>query len=314
MRSAKVTVAIRQMETGNNAGAIQALNDALADNPNDPFALALLATCLGFTRQFREAERAAAAALRQDAQSVPAHNAMALLAMQQQQMQRAERHLRTALELDPADEQATRNLAIVLRNTGRKREAEKLLHEARAVSPGSAGIVSDLAEMSYFAMRDREATELAEEALALQPDRPEALVTRGRLFMAQGKPGEARDFAVWALQRNPADREALELLVQVKAAQAPLMGLFWRFAIFQQRLIWRVRPKVPVTLTLVVFAIVFIGSKAVLVAFTNGEDIARPAIAVGFFLLLLVSLLAPQEMLKGLMRRELRAVKLRDDF
>jgi hypothetical protein len=85
--------------------------------------------------------------------------------------------------------------------------------------------------LGYFLVnrrRFKEAAEVADEAGRIAPDDFGVILLRGDVALRLGKGDEARDFALWALSQKANHREAIRLLVSVKAHQSWWLGLWWR--------------------------------------------------------------------------------------
>lgn len=251
-----------QMDIGNPAGALAALQRQLSDDPDDATAHAMLGFCLGIVSNYREAERHTATALKLEPDLAYAHSAAAFLALRQGQMQRAERHLETCLGIDPYQPTAVRNLAVLRINQDKPKEAEAILLRALEVEPDDIDLLCDLAQHRLTFGSAEEARGPVARALELKADHIDGLLLRAQLHLLDKDYTPARELALWVLQRQPENMQAQQLVVDVDAARKPLIGPLWRLGYGLTRRIARFRkPMALLPLTCAILAPAFAKSE-----------------------------------------------------
>jgi tetratricopeptide (TPR) repeat protein len=213
---------------GENAKAIDLLKEALAAEPNHLNAQIQLGATyldLGKTGPALEALKGAAS---QAPNSEIVRRLQALGHLQRGDLVRALADAYEAVRLDPSDGVTQTILGRVL---DRKRDwagAEAALRRGAELAPESDYA---LVHLGYFLIRRRkfkEAALVAEDAARAAPDDFGVILLRGDVALRLGKAEEAKDFALWALSQKASHREAIRLLVSVKAHQSWWLGLWWR--------------------------------------------------------------------------------------
>ncbi|MBN9662718.1 MAG: winged helix-turn-helix domain-containing protein [Acidobacteria bacterium] len=177
------------------------LEQAVADDPSDPFAHASLA--LGFAimghERFPDASlKAKAAALRSLTLGGPVAEAVAALGMAELywdwDLDAAGRDLERALELKPNFAEVLRNYSWYLRLRGRPREALSVMRQAQQLEPLVPLFSADLAWQCYEEGEWEEALLEAAKSIELDPDFAEGLAVAGWVLTEQGRIEEALPF------------------------------------------------------------------------------------------------------------------------
>ena len=115
-----------------------------------------------------------------------------------------------------------------LRQRGDFVGAEAALRRGVELAPRSA---YTLVHLGYFLVnrkRIKDAVVVADDAGRAAPDDFGVMLLRGDVALRLGRADEARDFALWALSQRATNRDAIRLLVSVKAHKSWLLGLWWR--------------------------------------------------------------------------------------
>ena len=225
-----------QIERGNTAGAIDALTQLLGQAPDEPRAHALLALALVNQKRLHAAKHEASLALAASPDDPLAHYVLGRVAVLQRRPKDAERHYQDALALDPDATFVLRAMADLRLLQERRAEALKLLEEALASDPNDPSTMADLGDLHRREGRLDEGERLAREALAISPEHQQALVLMGRILLEHGHLEEAREHALWALRQDPTDIQTLHFVAELKARTNPLLGLWWRYSVWMQRL------------------------------------------------------------------------------
>ncbi len=223
---------VRQAEVfrqaGENEKAIKLLEQALAGAPEHLDAqiqLGAIYIDLGKTSQARELLRGAAR--RAPASSV-VRRLQALVHLQTGHLFNAKQEAEEAVRLGPDDGVNHTILGRVLERRQSWALAEASLRRGTELAPHSA---YTLVHLGYFLIRRRKfaaAAVVADDAGRAAPSDFGVLLLRGNTALQQGRAGEAKDFALWALSQRPSNREAIKLLVSVKTRQSWWLGLWWR--------------------------------------------------------------------------------------
>jgi Tfp pilus assembly protein PilF len=153
---------------------------------------------------------------------------LALGYLQKQDRKRAKVEAEEAVRLDPSDGISHTILGRVLDRRQDWAGAEAALRRGAELTPESDYA---LVHLGYFLIRRRkfkEAALVADDAARVAPDDFGVLLLRGDVALRLGKADEAKDFALWALSQKANHREAIRLLVSVKAHQSWWLGLWWR--------------------------------------------------------------------------------------
>lgn len=215
-------------QEGENEKAIKLLEQALAAAPEHLDAqiqLGAIYLDLGKTSQARQLLRSAARC----APSSPiVRRLLALAHLQAGDLPSAKQEAEEAVRLAPDDGVSHTILGRVLARRQSWAAAEASLRRGTELAPHSSYA---LVHLGYFLMGRRklaDAALVAEDAGREAPSDFGVLLLRGNVALRLGKAEEARDFALWALSQRPRHREAVRLLVSVKARQSWWLGLWWR--------------------------------------------------------------------------------------
>ncbi|MFG1183388.1 MULTISPECIES: tetratricopeptide repeat protein [Xanthobacter] len=119
------------------------------------------------------------------------------------------------LEIDAKSVEARANRSVALQRLGRAEAALKDLDILISQRPGEARFWTDKASTLFALDRQSEAANAATQAIRLAPRAGEGYVIKGRSLMASGQLREARDCFLAALERDPKDMKAREVLVFV---------------------------------------------------------------------------------------------------
>jgi tetratricopeptide (TPR) repeat protein len=220
----------RMQRIGNHTGAIDALKQALAQEPTHAAAHALLAQSLLAGKRIHAAAREAAEALLLDPELPVALFAYAATAMAQRRWAEARQAIDNLLALEPSDPPNLR-LAAELRRRDDPRQALPLLERAREIDPDDAYTLCDLGELMLQLGDLGRADALAAAALGQAPELVSAHVLAGRVALERGDARTAREHAASALRSDPQDQSALWLLTAIKARENPLLGVWWRLQV-----------------------------------------------------------------------------------
>lgn len=240
-RAANEQAALALLRAGNLRGAEARLRTILSENPEDARAMALLAHCMFENRKKKEGlELARAAALAEpDDPLVRSVLAYALQATGRDRKTREE-----ALQLaedvaadNPEDSDALYRLAVARLNANedlRFKERDRLRNQVSARdlfddAERFAQDASDLVNLAHLRLGqwDYAAAEgLARRAMLLDPTRASAFRILAECALAGKRSEEAYDMALEGLRLSPGDKEAMRLLVRVRARRGRMLRPF----------------------------------------------------------------------------------------
>jgi len=213
---------------GEHAKAIDLLKEALAADPlhlNGQIQLGATYLDQGKTKLALDT---LAGAARQAPSSPVVHRLVALGQLQRGALPEARKEVEEAIRLYAGDAISHTILGRIFAKQSNWKDAEAELRRGVELQPDSDYC---LVHLGYFLMSRRryaDAAEVADAAGRAAPDDFGVILLRGDVALRQGKAEAARDFALWALSQKANHREAIRLLVSVKAHQSWWLGLWWR--------------------------------------------------------------------------------------
>ena len=213
---------------GSEAKAIEAFKQALAAQPDHLGAQVQLSAVYIDTGKAALAQDVLADAQAQAPNSAVVRRLFALCHLQRGALKRARQDAEEAVRLAPGDGVGHTVLGRVLTREQDFRGAETALRRGAELAPDTTYC---LVHLGYFLMNRRrlaDAAAVADDAGRVAPDDFAVMLLRGDVALRRGRAEEARDFALWALSQKATNREAIRLLVSVKARQNWFLGLWWR--------------------------------------------------------------------------------------
>jgi tetratricopeptide (TPR) repeat protein len=225
-------LALRQMNAGNLAGAIEQLRRALAREPEDALAHAYLALCLSDLGRRHAARHEAELALARAPENAFVHYTAGAVARARQEYVDAEEFLAQARALDPGFAATYRAMAEVFDETDRLDQVIPTLMEGLRHAPDDPELIADLGHQLLRLGEVDLAETRAREALALDAESANANVLMGRVLLRRGDIEGAREHALLTLRADATYRPALHLMCEIKTRTNPLLGLYWRYAVW----------------------------------------------------------------------------------
>ena len=209
-----------------------------------------------------------------------------------------------ALNLNPEDVEPHLALARLYCAFDQPKRAGVFFEQALVLNPDDIDLL--VAYAQFLRQQGQPADELIERALEIAPDDVDVILLMGDLALAQGALREARERAVWVLQRDAENEAALLLLLKVRGRQNWLLGWFLRWQIafsglsFRQKAVW-------VVILLSSFVILqrllsLYGPVWVHHVFVTSTVLSGGALAIG------------DAMMEILIKREVKTVTLKSDF
>jgi tetratricopeptide (TPR) repeat protein len=248
----------RLLDIGHVDGAIDRLRLALTEDPDFAGAHALLALCLLRKRRLHAAGIEARSALALAPDAPLTHWVAAQLDLARRDVASAERHAEHFRALAPESPAGDRLLARCYALTGQRERRLPLLEQALEKDPTDPETLAELARHHNELGRLDVALRFANDALRASPENSSALVAMGETLLARGDVEGAREHAALALRADAADQDALRLLTSIKARTSPLLSLWWRYAVWGER----VGPTRQVIVLLVAFVLYRVSSIA----------------------------------------------------
>jgi tetratricopeptide (TPR) repeat protein len=214
----------------------------------------------------------------------------------------AERHVEQFRAMAPDLPSADRLLARCYSLTGRRAERLPVLTQALNKDPTDPDTLAALANHHSELGELEQAWRYADEALRAAPENMSALVAMGDVLLKRGDINDAREHAVLALRADPSDPSALALLTSIKARTSPLLGLWWRYAVWGER----VGPTRQVIVLLIAFVLYRVST---LVAADLGMDGLASVIVLAWLGIVVYSFVGPT-MFRRALQKELASVQL----
>ena len=292
----------RLIDLGQVDGAIDRLRTALTEDPDLGDAHALLAICLLQKRRLYAAAIETDLALTLAPEAPFTHWVAAELNLARRDFVTAEGHIEQFRALAPDLPQADRLLARCYSLTGRRAERLPLLTQALNKDPTDPETLAELANHHAETGDLEQAWRYADEALRASPENMSALVAMGEVLLKRGDIDGAREHAAFALRADPTSSAALALLTSIKARTSPLLGLWWRYAVWGER----VGPTRQVIVLLVAFVLYRVST---IVATDAGMDGLAGAIVFAWLGVVVYSFVGPT-LFRRALPKELASVQL----
>lgn len=196
----------------------------LAQYPDDPSALTLLAWCHLRNRRFQAAAQAAEAALSADPGHADGFAVLAAILRHQGESEAALEAIQNALSLEPAEPNYLVILASLHSDASRWEEALAASRLAIERDPSHLEAINRSATSLVQLGRVDEAAAVLENALALHPEHAETLTSMGWLESERHAHGRALGFFQRALRLTPDNPWARRGLLRSLRAQYPFYG------------------------------------------------------------------------------------------
>lgn len=216
--------------------AEEASRRALAEEPNDPFAHALLALCLLQRDRHDEAEREANLAVSLGADLAYSHFVLGMVQMGRGRMPKAENAFRESVRIEPEDPDYYAVLAHVLGEQKRWLESLATSEEGLRLDPEHVGCINARANALREMGRGKEAEQALEDALAADPQDALTHANLGWTCLEKGKHEKALEHFREALRIDPTFEAARLGIVEAMKAKYFLYGIFLRYFLWMGKL------------------------------------------------------------------------------
>ena len=227
--SARLERAQLLIQTGRFADAEREAGMALAEDPDDAIAHALMAVCLSQTERLTDATEHAKQAVGLAPDVAQMHYILSGIWSARNFLDEAEEEARSAIELDPFDADYHHRLGAILADRKKWKEA---LHAAdQGLSIDAEHVASlNLRAMALRRLGDkREAHTQLTDALANDPDDPWTHANVGWNLLEAGKPKEAMGHFKEALRLDPELDWARQGIVETLKAHNPIYRPILKF-------------------------------------------------------------------------------------
>jgi tetratricopeptide (TPR) repeat protein len=233
--SGQLHAAEAYLAAGNADAAIGAAKEALQRSPDDIYALDILTRGFLTKRDYRGAEATARDLVAAAPDFPGAHRLLAVAALAQEKKDLAIAEAQKAVELDPFEPANYLNLALAHELRDEFEECEAAYRKALRLSPGYTDAKARYADFLLARGRIDEARTFLEEATGEAPGDTDVIILRGTMALRDGRIDEAYENALWALQQDAMDPQAIHLMAQVKMRKNPILGIWWRYAVLMGR-------------------------------------------------------------------------------
>jgi tetratricopeptide (TPR) repeat protein len=222
------------------ARAVPAAREALAADPENATAHALLSLALANLEQPREAVEAARRAVALEPEASLTHYALGRALFESDDAAGAERAARESLRLDP-DAAGYMLLAQTFLQRRRWQDAVDATTRGLEIEPEHAGCANIRARALLHLGRDEEVNAAVRDSLARNPEDADAHANRGWLLLRQSKPEQALESFRDALRIDPTFAWARSGIIEALKARKGFYRLFLRYSFWMGSLSPRAR-------------------------------------------------------------------------
>jgi tetratricopeptide (TPR) repeat protein len=212
------------------------LRNALAANPHDAYAHALLALCLMERKQAKDATEEARQAVHLAPDFPFAHYALAKVWYERDHYDEAQQAVEEAIRLDPSDPDYRFLLGAIHFDERRFQDALRLAEEGLALDPEHVGGNNLRALVLVKLGRTREAGATIDAALARDPQNSATHANRGWTLLEQGSATEAQEHFRESLRLDPDNEWARKGIVEALKARNPVYAGMLRYFLWMSRL------------------------------------------------------------------------------
>ncbi|WP_428307087.1 tetratricopeptide repeat protein [Lacipirellula sp.] len=231
-----LTRAAHLFQISRYADAETELRRALAEQPHDPQAHALLGLCLARQERLPEAEAEVNQAITLAPDWDHAHYCRSAVLQERRRYAEAEEAAREAVRLDPASPDNYARLAITLYSQNKWQATLDAAHEGLKYN-GEHADCMNLRTMALTKLgRQREAIAAVDESLARDPDDSYAHANKAWALLHEGKPRPALDQFREALRLDPTNEYARHGMVEALKARNPIYRLVLGYFLWMARL------------------------------------------------------------------------------
>jgi tetratricopeptide (TPR) repeat protein len=212
------------------------LRRALADDPDEGYAHALLALCLAEREQFPEASEEAQRAVHLGPDDPFAHYATAKVWYDRNHLDAAADAIAESIRLDPADADHHSLLAAVRFDQKRWQDALDSAEQGLQTDPEHVGCTNLRAMALVKLGRKAEAGATIETALARNPENSVTHANQGWTLIERGDYGKALEHFRESLRLDPANEWARQGIIEALKAKNVVYALVLRYFLWMSRL------------------------------------------------------------------------------
>jgi tetratricopeptide (TPR) repeat protein len=212
------------------------LRQALAHDPGDPTAHALLALCLSEEERFNEAEAEARMAVGRGSELGLVHYALARVLYDRNRLTEAAAALQEAIRREPEQASYFALLAAIHYDERRWKEALAAADQGLALDAEHPGALNLRAMALRQLGRDREAADALEGALAKDPESALTHANRGWTVLQRGDPARALESFREALRLDPTLETARSGVVEALKARHAVYRVLLRYFTWMEKL------------------------------------------------------------------------------
>ena len=292
----------RFYEMGHDDGAIDQLKRALTEDPDLAEAHAWLALCLLRKRRLHAAVVEAGLAITLGPELMLSHWVAAEVALAKRDFKSASQHIDMLLAESPENPLVHRLKARWLTLTGKRAERLPVLEQAQRLAPDDPETLAALSSHYADVGQAERARQLAVEALRIEPENHSALVAMGWALLLHGDKQGAHEHAIAALRADALAPDALALLTSIKTRSNPLLGAWWHYATWME--------KIGATRSVIVLLAAFVVYRlGVIVAEQEGATGLATGIQIAWLAIVVYSFVGPI-LFRRALRRELESIEL----
>lgn len=211
------------------------LRQALASEPNDGYAHAVLALCLTELEKFQEATEEAQKAIHLQPDLAFAHYAHARVLVDRNRYKEAVPAIEEAIRLEPTDPQYFALLSSIHMEDARWTEALQAAERGLEFDPENVGCTNLRAMALVKLGRRSEAGATIDAALAKNPESSLTHANQGWTYLHQGKPDKALEHFREALRLNPENDWARHGIVEALKARYFIYAFMLKYFLWMSR-------------------------------------------------------------------------------
>lgn len=207
----------QHLKSGNHAAAEALYRQMLADEPENPEVLYLLALCRQGQNDLDAPLELLGTAIRVQPGNPTLHHTLGMIQLQRRDLNNAERSFHAAVGIDPNFAAAQNGIAAVELARGRFAAAEQSLRKALRSEPDNLQVLLNMGIALLEQDQTLDAVAYLQRVIDHQPDNYFALFHLGRAFLAMDNPGFAAGAFEKAASLQPLAADVVVLLAQAQS-------------------------------------------------------------------------------------------------
>ncbi len=215
--------------------AEEQLRQALAAEPDDSYAHAMLALCLANREQFKDATAEAQQAIHLQPDSDFAHYAHARVLLDRNHLEEAQAAIEEAIRLDPGDADYLSLLSSIHFREARWKEALAAAERGLQSDPEHIGCTNLRAMAMVKLGRRAEAGATIDAALAKNPENSSTHANQGWTLLEKGEPKKALEHFRESLRLDPENEWARQGIVEALKARNVIYACMLKYFLWMSR-------------------------------------------------------------------------------